>query len=180
MTLTCIQGHRGGGGGGSIKYYEVCCAVGTYWPDVPSMSSELMYISQFVSNFFMLKGLGTCCNFLTSAPSGLPQVAIQIIVLAAHVATLNRSPRNPIPNKENSRGTIRDFSFAQAMGHRVIQNAALWLATTLQLSCRVRNSPYRPANRLQALRVCCREACDCCRPGIAGCNRRKLQRVPGP
>ena len=33
-------------------------------------------------------------------------------MLAAHVATLNRSPRNPIPNKENSRGTIRDFSFA--------------------------------------------------------------------
>ena len=55
-------------------------------------------------------GLGTCCNFLTSATSGLPQVAIQIAVLAAHVATLNRSPRNPIPNKENSRGTIRDFS----------------------------------------------------------------------
>ena len=70
------------------------------------------------------KGLGTRCNFLTSATSGLPQVAIQIAVLAAHVATLNRSPRNPIPNK-NSRGTIRDFSFAQAMGHRVIRNAAL-------------------------------------------------------
>ena len=101
-------------------------------------------------------------------------------MLAALVATLNRSPRNPIPNKENSRGTIRDFSFAQAMGHRLIRNAALWLATTLQLFCRDRNSPYHPANRLQALRVCCREACDCCRPGIAGCNRRKLQRVPGP
>ena len=101
-------------------------------------------------------------------------------MLAAHVATLNQSPRNPIPNKENSRGTIRDFSFAQAMGHRVIRNAVLWLATTLQLSCMDRHSPYRPANRLQALRVCCREACDCCRPGIAGCNRRKLQRVPGP
>ena len=101
-------------------------------------------------------------------------------MLAAHVATLNQSPHNPIPNKENSCGTIRDFSFAQAMGHRVIRNAALWLATTLQLSCRDRNSPYRPANHLQALRVCCREACDCCRPGIAGCNRRKLQRVPGP
>ena len=126
------------------------------------------------------KGLGTRCNFLTSTTSGLPQVAIQIAVLAAHVATLNRSPRNPILNKENSRGTIRDFSFAQAMGHRVIRNAALWLATTLQLFCMDRNSPYRPANRLQALRVCCRETCDCCRPGIAGCNRRKLQRVPGP
>ena len=73
----------------------------------------------------LAKGLGTRCNFLTSATSGLPQVAIQIAVLAAHVATLNRSPRNPIPNKENSRGTTRDFSFAQAMGHRVIQNAAL-------------------------------------------------------
>ena len=71
------------------------------------------------------KGLGTRCNFLTSATSGLPQVAIQIAVLAAHVATLNQSPRNPIPNKENSRGTIRDFSFAQAMGHRVIRNAVL-------------------------------------------------------
>ena len=71
------------------------------------------------------KGLGTRCNFLTSATSGLPQVAIQIAVLAAHVATLNWSPRNPISNKENSRGTIRDFSFAQAMGHRVIRNAAL-------------------------------------------------------
>ena len=71
------------------------------------------------------KGLGTRCNFLTSATSGLPQVAIQITVFAAHVATLNQSPRNPIPNKENSRGTIRDFSFAQAMGHRVIRNAAL-------------------------------------------------------
>ena len=45
---------------------------------------------------------------------------------------------------------------------------------------RDRNSPYPPANRLQALRVCCSEACDCCRHGIAGCNRRKLQRVPGP
>ena len=66
------------------------------------------------------------------------------------------------------------------MGHRVIRNAALWLATTLQLSCRDRNSPFRPANRLQALRVCCREVCDCCRPGIAGCNRQKLQRVAGP
>ena len=71
------------------------------------------------------KGLGTRCNFLTSATSALPQVAIQIAVLAAHVATLNRSPRNPIPNKENSCGTIHDFSFAQAMGHRVIRNAAL-------------------------------------------------------
>ena len=38
----------------------------------------------------MSKGLGTRCNFLTSATSGLPQVAIQIAVLAAHVATLNR------------------------------------------------------------------------------------------
>ena len=57
-----------------------------------------------------VKGLGTRCNFLTSATSGLPQVAIQIAVLAAHVATLNRSPRSPIPNKENSCGTIRDFS----------------------------------------------------------------------
>ena len=46
---------------------------------------------------------------------GLPQVAIQIAVLAAHVATLNRSPRNPIPNKENSRGTVRDFSFASRL-----------------------------------------------------------------
>ena len=61
------------------------------------------------------KGFGTRCNFLTSATSGLPQVAIQIAVLAAHVATLNRSPRNPIPNKENSRGTIRDFSFASRL-----------------------------------------------------------------
>ena len=40
---------------------------------------------------WLLKGLGTGCNFLTSATSGLPQVAIQIAVLAAHVATLNRS-----------------------------------------------------------------------------------------
>ena len=60
------------------------------------------------------KGFGTRCNFLTSATSGLPQVAIQIAVLAAHVATLNRSPRNPIPN-ENSRRTIRDFSFASRL-----------------------------------------------------------------
>ena len=71
------------------------------------------------------KGLDTRCNFLTSATSGQPQVAIQIAVLAAHAATLNQSPRNPIPNKENCRGTIRDFSFAQAMGHRVIRNATL-------------------------------------------------------
>ena len=141
-------------------------------------STQIFY-NLLTAPWLLSKGLGTRCNFLTSATSGLPQVAIQIVVLAAHVATLNRSPRNPIPNKENSRGTIRDFSFAQAMGHRVIRNAALWLATTLHLSCRDRNSPYRPANCLQALRVCCREACDCCRPGIAGCNRRKLQRVPG-
>ena len=31
-------------------------------------------------------------------------------MLTAHVATLNRSPRNPILNKENSRGTICDIS----------------------------------------------------------------------
>ena len=61
----------------------------------------------------VIKGLGTRCKFLTSATYGLPQVAIQIAVLAAHVATLNRSPHNPIPDKENSRGTIRDFSFVE-------------------------------------------------------------------
>ena len=74
-------------------------------------------VSQIMCLCGVHKGLGTRCNFLTSATSGLPQVAIQIEVLAAHVATLIRSPRNPIPNKENSRGTIRDFSFASKWGH---------------------------------------------------------------
>ena len=101
-----LQGRGGGVGGGGWGGGGWC------HPEEPKMGR-------------VSKGLGTRCNFLTSATSGLPQVAIQIAVLAAHVATLNRSPRSPIPNKENSRGTIRDFSFAQAMGHRVTRNAAL-------------------------------------------------------
>ena len=122
------------------------------------------------------KGLGTRCNFLTSATSGLPQVAIQIAMLAAHVATLNQSPRNPIPNKENSRGTIRDFSFAGygSSGHtkcRVVigYNTATFLQGQ-KFSLSPCKPPASPAGLLQgSLRLLQARYCGLQQAKVAAC-----------
>ena len=170
-VCVCVCVWEGGGGGGGGWGVSCVCV----WAIVYVCICHLRDRKKI---FPASKGLGTRCNFLTSATSGLPQVAIQIAVLAAHVATLNRSPRNPIPNKENSRGTIRDFSFA----------SRLWVIGSYERPRCDWLQHYNFLAGIEILPIALQTACKPCgfaagRPAIvAGPVLRvaKLQRVPGP